>query len=351
MKFECCKATSEGTSGSIVCTKCKRNYHLQCLDPTDKNSTTSEIKKLWLCPVCSAKQPRQPNNDNTPIRSTAKPLHQEVDNVSTRRGAYNTSSSNPSEHTLTAEMIRKIVASEVSKIKDDIRSHVSKIISQELKPIKAEIENVKSSLCHVSDQFESLTKRMDKIETDMKTYKSLNLDLNSLKSAVVKLESLNSNCEQWSRRSNIEIYGIPEKKSENLFDILKILSERAQYGIDPKSDIDFITRVAPKKSDSRKTKPILIRFLARYKKDDFLSRLRKLKLKASDIGFSACDNPIFFNEHLTSSNKSLLQQTKTIAKEKQYAYVWVKNCAIFARRNDTSPVINISTDQDLNKLK
>lgn len=142
-----------------------------------------------------------------------------------------------------------------------------------------------------------------------------------------------------------------KKKNENLFDILQTISDRIQHKVDPSLDIDFITRVAPKKSDPKKIKPIIIRFLARHKKDDFLSRVRKMKLKASDIGYVGFDNFIYFNEHLTSINKSLLHQTKVIAKEKQYTYVWVKNCAIFARRNDTSPVIAITNELDLNQLK
>ncbi|XP_072946628.1 uncharacterized protein [Epargyreus clarus] len=165
------------------------------------------------------------------------------------------------------------------------------------------------------------------------------------------MENQNNNSEQWSRRSNIEIYGIPEKKNENLFHILTTISERTNCTINPTSDIDFITRVSPKNSDPKQVKPIIVRFLARYKKDDFLSEARKLKLKASDIGYATCDNYIYFNDHLTSSNKALLRQAKSIAREKQYAYVWVKKCTIFARRNDMSPVIVISSKQDLNKIK
>lgn len=288
MKFECCKSSTDGATGSIVCIKCKHYYHVQCLYPNDKKCVTNEVKKTWICPVCVGKQPRQQNNDNTPVRASSKSQHQDNDTISTRRGGASTVSpptSSTPDYKLSAEMIKDIVASEVSRIRDDIKSIVREILSQELKPIRDEIENIKSSLDFFNQQFDCLTKRVDTIETEIKACKAVTLDFNELKTSLIKLETANNNSEQWSRRSNIEIYGVPEKKNENLFDILRIISDRAEYKINPASDIDFITRVAPKKSDSKKIKPIIIRFLARYKKDDFLSRVRKLKLKARDIGY------------------------------------------------------------------
>lgn len=78
--------------------------------------------------------------------------------------------------------------------------------------------------------------------------------------------------------------------------------------------------------------------------------MRKLKLKACDLGFSG-NSSIHFNEHLTSANKALLKRAKEVAKERNYTYVWVKNCSVMVRRSDTSPVIHISNVMDLNKIK
>lgn len=351
MKFECCKASADSSTGSITCTKCKHNYHIHCLYPTEKRSTIAEIKKSWVCPVCSAKHPR-PNSDNTPVRSSSRSQQHETDNVTAQRGG--SSSITPPglpDSPLSAETLRSIVASEVSKVKEEILAQVQRMLLQQLTPIKEDIENVKSSLNFFNEQFDSITKRLDIIENDQKSTKTAILDMNKLKSSMTKIEHSNNNIEQWSRRSNIEIYGIPERKNENLFDILNTIADRVQVKISPTIDIDFITRVAPKIADPKKTKPIIIRFIARYKKDDFLSRARRLKLKACDIGYTSCENPVFFNEHLTAFNKSLLHQAKNLAKAKEYNYVWVKNCTIFARKNDTSPVIAITNEEDLNKIK
>ncbi|CAH2095044.1 unnamed protein product [Euphydryas editha] len=109
--------------------------------------------------------------------------------------------------------------------------------------------------------------------------------------------------------------------------------------------------VASKSQENKKPKPIVVKFLCRWKKDDFLAQVKKLKLKCSDIGFSSNDNFIYFNDHLTSKNKVLLQSVKKSAKEKGYRYVWVKNCCIMVRRNDTSPVLHIINVNDLKKIQ
>lgn len=157
--------------------------------------------------------------------------------------------------------------------------------------------------------------------------------------------------DQWARRSNIEIIGIPEKRNENLFNIIEKLADRAEYKF-MATDIDFVTRVAPSSHDNKQIKPIIVRFLSRYRKDDFLSSVRKLKnLRPRDLGFTDTysDRLIFFSDHLTKSNKSLLQRAK-LASDRSYKYVWAKNCSIMLRKSDSSKIIHISTNVDLNKI-
>ncbi|XP_073955712.1 uncharacterized protein [Choristoneura fumiferana] len=158
--------------------------------------------------------------------------------------------------------------------------------------------------------------------------------------------------EQWARRSNIEIQGIPETNNENLLQIFTKITEIAGFPINVSTDIDFITRVAHMESKSKKPKAIIVRFLARYKKDDCLSRLRKLRdFKACDAGFAGSNSSIYFNDHLTKANKLLLKDAKKLAAEKSYKWVWVRHCCIMVRRDDTSKVLNILTSEDLKEIK
>ncbi|XP_045446714.1 uncharacterized protein LOC123654901 [Melitaea cinxia] len=348
MKFACCKSTTEGTTGSLQCTQCKLNYHVACLFPSDrKKAFSAEFKHSWLCPGCSLNQPRLVKNDNTPIRPG-------TENVNARRGGSCADSPPPSANyeinpTL-LDTVKDIIASEMAMLKSELREAITEAISVELKPVRDELAVIRESMNFINSQYETIVKRVDDLEKNMKSCINIKSELGSIKDHIDSAEVDNDKREQWVRRSNVEIFGIPERKGENLMQILRDVSSKAEFSLDPSQDIDFVTRVAPKNNDSKKIKPIVVRFLARWKKDEFLSSTKKLRLKCTDINISG-DSFIHFNDHLTRTNKALLQRAKSICKEKLYKYVWVKNCTINVRRSDTSPVIHISRVSDLNKIK
>lgn len=92
-------------------------------------------------------------------------------------------------------------------------------------------------------------------------------------------------------------------------------------------------------------------FTNRYVKEEFVAAARAYKtLSASEIGFQDSQQRVFVNDHLTAESKNLLTKTKAIAKAKDFSYVWVKFGKIHVRKNDTSSIIIITKDSDLNKV-
>lgn len=355
MKFACCKSTIEGAAGTIQCSNCKNNYHAACMLLGDKkkpNQKSFDLKKDWVCPECLNSRPRQTINDNTPVRVAIS--SGTMDKVTTKRGASSATSPPECHNIMTSDLydqICSIVSAESDKLYSKIKLTITEVISTEIQPLKAEVAAFKESLTFLNQQYDTLNKRIDNIEADLKTMDASRTEVGNMKSCLDKLDADINNKEQWSRRSNIEIYGIPEKKGENLIKILETIAGKIDFPLNTATDLDFITRVAPKSDNKGKIKPVVLRFLARYKKDDFLASAKKLKLCANDIGFPNNMSKIYFNEHLTRMNKQLLQLAKVKAKELNFKYVWVKNCSIFMRRSDNSPVVHIEKPVDLNKLK
>lgn len=114
------------------------------------------------------------------------------------------------------------------------------------------------------------------------------------------------------------------------------------------AEINFVTRARSVTNN----KPIIVGFLGRYAKENFVASARSYKnLTAEDLGFVGVTSRIFVNDHLTRENKQLLTKTKKLALEKNYKYTWVQNCKILVRRNDTSPIISIGSEGDLVKIK
>ncbi|CAH0721722.1 unnamed protein product, partial [Brenthis ino] len=356
MKYSCCKSTSGGATDRITCIQCKCHYHIQCLFPSNEdNEISNELKKKWTCPTCSCTR-RGLNTDNTPVRSS--PLGSRSvknTNINMQRGG---SAINQSPETMdigrefnfTIDDIKHIISSEIAKWKSDLELTINNLVSSFLQPIKEDIVNLKDSISFINTKYEEINQKIAHFENEIKVLSAQSSSLNDLRINLDSMEAENNKREQWVRRSNVEIYGIPEKKNENLMELLQSISSHIGYQVNPATDIDFITRVAPTSRENRRSKPIIIRFLSRWKKDDFLSIARKNKLKCSDLGFSGNNSNIYFNDHLTKSNKNLLQEAKKLAKEKSFLYVWVKNCTIMVRRSDTSPVLHIINQSDLKKI-
>ncbi|CAH2104078.1 unnamed protein product [Euphydryas editha] len=350
MKYECCKATRGGATDCMVCTKCRKNYHYQCLYPSKNNKDIStDYKKSWICPECS---PRHLNKDNTPVRKTNLD-----DNINLRRGGSTlvicspdekSNASNKMDYSVFLEHVKSIISTEISSLKAEFKSFMLPL-ENEVKALRHEFISVKESLDFFNAKFDDLNTRLTNCEAEIKLLSSRLNEVEQLRSKFEFMEVENNNREQWARVSNIEIYGVPERKNENLYSILQNIAEKADANININTDIDFVTRVAPKNNTNKKTKPIIVRFLCRWKKDDFLSLVRKRKLNCNDLGFNS-NNPIYANDHLTSLNKSLLHSVKRIAKEKCYEYVWVKKCCIMVRRTNSSPVMHITSLTDLKKI-
>nr|XP_026497986.1 uncharacterized protein LOC113402084 [Vanessa tameamea] len=346
-KFGCCTSTKADQASILNCKLCQISFHYRCIFPQKENKKlSSDLKSSWICPDCSQKcrVPNHRNKDNTPVRGNALDVSDSKedsadDNITLRV--------RPNQDQIGQSLsrdIQNIIKSEFSAMKLDLSS-----ISNEITSLRQEIQDIKIAMGFINDEHNKINDKIFQMETKFKAFDALVTSVEHLKSVSEKIEMDINTKDQWARRSNIEICGIPEKKGENLLRLTEEIAVKAGFDLKP-SDIDFVTRVASN-SQVNKPKPIVIRLQARYRKDDFLACLKKLKLMCSDLGFAKNDSRIYFNDHLTKFNKMLLQRAKTLSKEQKYKYVWVKNCSIMVRKGDTSPVIHIANVNDLKKIK
>lgn len=113
--------------------------------------------------------------------------------------------------------------------------------------------------------------------------------------------------EQRSRLNNIEIKAIPTKKGENLFAIIDAIGRKVNYSCQ-KSQINYISRVPIYNSNE---KLIIVSFLNRYVKEDFISAARAYKELCTGMS-----KRIYVKDHL-SMDKKILSRVKIMAKEKK----------------------------------
>lgn len=319
-----CGSCEEPLTDGAHCTVCNQELHFRCAGITETGYRKLGDRKLtWRCSSCkisasnlvgNAFQPVTPMSSPTPVPETESMVLHEIRALSLKFATFE-------------NMKEEIIAlrSEFAEFKTTMANQYSEVMKEftgKLNDMELRIVKVE----RVQDQVEQLQARLDKLEED------------------------NINKDQWSRMNNVEVKGVPQTSNENLFEIIAKIGAKINYPVS-KNQINFITRVPTSEKD--RIKPIIVRFCQRYVKEDFIAAARhELKtspLKPVAIGLIG-NHKIFINDHLTIRNKMLLSKTKKTSAEMDFKYVWVKHAKIHVRKNDTSPILVIKSEKDLQKI-
>lgn len=334
--MECVKCCGLVKSDELMkCTACACLYHHVCIGITDTDfKKILPMNKLkWKCPSCKLSKTGHSHHSSPVATKDCYPAEEShsIMNVEARSiMAHIDARFNILQNTI--EAFKSEVTEQLNNLTVTVNTWEGKI-----KELESSVSTLTNNILHLESERESMLS-----------------EVAELKSILQSVRAENIRNEQWVRRSNLQINGVPQREGENLFQVIRNLANKTGFALNIDADIDFVTRIAIKNgSDSKKPKPIIVKFQARYKKDEFLSAVRKFKnLKAGDLGFSGApaSERIYVNDHLSTYNRSLLQKAKTTAREKNYAYCWVRNCTIMVRRSDKSPVIHITSEENLKKI-
>ncbi|KAL3290098.1 hypothetical protein HHI36_023466 [Cryptolaemus montrouzieri] len=140
----------------------------------------------------------------------------------------------------------------------------------------------------------------------------------------------------------MKIQDVPEKKNENLIVVIVNIGNFLNFRIE-KSVIDYITLVPTVSADKDKPKPknIIIRFLSKLSRDEFLARTKakRIETKLSGFKIDGISDRLFINDYLTPMNNILYKNASVAAKQHQFKYVWVRSGNIFVRKDDTTKIL------------
>lgn len=300
-----CARCSEDSMDVVQCSNCKKHFDFQCSGITEAGyrKLGADRQASWRCPNCKIGNiPAAKQDIGSPKPVTLDDVMKEINNVK-----------------LTLAPLMDVMA--------------------DIKVIKTDMNNLRSNV----DQF---TSKLNGLDERLKTVEKAQDEVHQLKAHISKLEEDLNNNNQWLRLNNVEIRGVPLKDKENLLEIVTKIGSKIQHPIS-KHNINFITRIP---SRENRVKPIVVSFLNRYLKEDFVAAARSLKsLCPADISLEGTGR-IFVNDHLTVQNKVLLLKAKQLARDNEFEFVWVKNSKIFVRKNSQSSVIAIKNEKDLHKI-
>lgn len=255
----------------------------------------------------------------------------------------------------TLESLKTEILNSVNSLRKEQGDKIQKLsesidigIKDELSKLSACFSDLKCSLELTDRDLKDTNKKVCDIEKRVTKTEKLEKQVANLQDTVFKLQTENNLQQQWARQLNVELFGIPE--SCDVSDAILRLSKHVEANL-VAEDILSTSRVQsmnPMKGQPRK---IIARMKNRVIKDNFISSVKKHRgLSSSDLGLPGEPFKIFANDHLTSQNKMLYKSCRAKASELGFKYVWIKNCKIYMRRDDTSTHIIINTEKDLKKL-
>lgn len=350
---------------TLRCSNCIFAYDLLCANVSEKkfNLMTREQKQSWTCHGCRSKEPKS-DNSNTPIRPTntapaqpiTSPVESDTNNITMRKGAKESAQAQPPTPAVDPAIMLAIKNEIQTAVKHSVKAAIDSFFSREFDQIKSELKilnDIKESMEFLTAEYDRIQAHVKESEEKIKNLTQENANLNKT------LESLSTRLillEQHSRENNLEINGIPENKSENLYSVMNQLGAVISLPIQ-ETDIMACTRVRKLDDSSKRPRTVVVKLRNTRVRDSIIAAVSKFnKNKSSDrlnsgqLGYSVTKSFIYVSEHLSPYYKALHARTRTIAKEKGFRYVWIRNGRIFIRKNDQSPAKQIKCYETLNNL-
>ena len=226
----------------------------------------------------------------------------------------------------------------------------------EIETRRAEVIEIKESQAFICNQYDSLKAEYDKlieVNTLQKEISNLKSQAAALKTQEIKDSIKVDELEQYGRRQNLEIVGVPEKEDENTNAIVLEVANMLDVDI-MSSHISTSHRLPKKTASSRNnsgSSPIIVRFTSRDIRNQIYANRKKARFV--DLkNFSVSDTKnIFVNENLTPTRKQLFWKTKQEVKNNSWKYIWTHNGNVFVKKDDNASITAIKNELDLNLIK
>lgn len=308
-----CKLVCNDEQSEIVCSVCDETFHIKCVKSEfDAKKAVTRSASSWKCKAC-----RTPSAGNS------------------------VKSASDSTTVITKEFLRSLL--------EELKSEVF----QEFKSFKREMEELRVSMQFLSDTVEKVNETMTEIKRDNTALKRENEELRltsiKLSTSVVELQDRVRTLEQYTRKNNLEISGIPVTPNESVQEIIKDVGAALGVAVDVQQ-INAAHRVPSFRRD--KASSIVIQFHSRSTKDSWIEKYRlKKTLIASEVNSAYPKNKVYVSEHLSPSNKQFLSKLKLKCREIGYKFAWHRDGKFYVRKAEGEKCFRIDSYEAIDKLK
>lgn len=300
-----CKVMAGSDSELIKCCECNGLYHPACtkIRTMSKFEKMGDVKKTsWKCDECS------------------------VDSLSTSSGRPETQ----------LEGISAVLAA-IKETNNKIdKSHAD---------LAAKLEANTTSLTKLHDTVEGIKQEQSQIKEDCK---ELWKEADFLRDESQMLRQEVRELQQYTRRENLEIAGVPFTRGEDVYEVVAAVAKclKLKY---LRSEVSVAHRVPAK----NKHPTIIVRFVSRSTREAWLAAVRVDKSKrisTKDINPTLDAGSVYINEHLSPFNKMLLSTGKSLVKEKKLAYAWARDGKVFIKKTPEGKSVRVRDAQDFKNV-
>lgn len=326
-----CFKSVPGDGSFMKCYSCSHVYHLDACsgiaDRTFKSMGTAKREK-WNCRTCRNREIRMSAGGSSELLT---PAASEI--VPTTLAEINAK----------LEILHSLKAN-VDRL-SDLPAKV-----EELLALKPSVDAMKETIRSLQESVKKYESTMKLVTENDKEVKLLRTEVGALQATVseqtVMIDQLQTNInstEQYSRRCNMEIHGISYVNEEDLGATISDLAHKLNIADFNPADVVVCHRLRSRREGAP---PILVQFTSVPTKDRWMNARKKL----ATLPRSEFRSKIYFNDNLTRTNKDLFWQARTKGRDKSYKFVWVKNATIFAKKDENSTAVRISSTRDLQKI-
>ncbi|XP_063533680.1 uncharacterized protein LOC134743979 [Cydia strobilella] len=226
-----------------------------------------------------------------------------------------------------------------------------KELSDTFTSMKNQMSEFTKSVNHFSADLSNFREELSSLKEQQKETARIKTEVVNLRAEVAELRDIIAAKDQRQLLKDVEISGLPESKSEDLRQIVHVISNKLGMHLDP-LEVDDVKRVGARRDgDQQRARPVVLTFIRRAPRDQLLkaSRVRR-GLTSAELEIPGPATRVYLNEHLSKPNRILFSKARKLGAELRFKYTWTSNGNIFMRRTDTSSVTHVTSEALLEKL-
>jgi TolA-binding protein len=238
------------------------------------------------------------------------------------------------------------------KEKDVKEDSVLNYIKKKLDEISLKQDETTTKLDTMNKSINDLNERISYQDREIEDLKDENQRLKSLVGELSKnVDEKLDDTERYSKLTNIEIIGVPEKKSEEPTYIVKQLATAIGRPLQ-EIELEAAHRVPTRGKGPR---PIIAKFISRKTKEEVIVAARRARKSTSGLTAQRIDPTlpsveIYVNEHLTDRNKKFIVHARKLIKQKTIKHVWTAGGFVYVRKGDDTKPIRITRIEEFNNV-